>query len=373
MNNKASERRIARLIAFGVILFAAVMNLSSVGMGLKWLMTLLMPVLLGMGIALVLDVPMYGFERLFAKLDRKNKLSDGLRSGISLLLAVVVVPVVLVLLLRFIVPQFISAVTNVVTIVRANEDKIGAFVANLGLDPQFVTSKINELTAWINSNLDIIAGTAVNTVVSMFSSVTDVLLAIIMAIYILADKTALKRRISNFVKAFLPEKLSGGVRTFGSMFLTTFRTFLGRQCLEAVILGAMLLIAMLIFGIPYQVTVACITALLALIPYVGAYLAFFLGAVLVVTVSPVKALVFVIVFLVCQQVEGNVIYPKVVGESVGLPAYVTLAAVMIGGALAGVVGMFFVIPVVSVVYMLLRDEVQRRNSRKEVSADDRSV
>ena len=212
-----------------------------------------------------------------------------------------------------------------------------------------------------------IAGTAVNTVVSMFSSVTDVLLAVIMAIYILADKNPLKRRISSLVQAFLPENISGGVRRFGNLFVSTFRTFLGRQCLEAVILGAMLLIAMVIFRIPYQITIACMTALLALIPYVGAYLSFFIGAVLIVTVSPVKALAFIIIFLVCQQVEGNVIYPKVVGESVGLPAYVTLAAVMIGGALAGVVGMFFIIPVVSVIYMLLGEEVQRRNANKDQS------
>ena len=365
MNNKASERRIMRLIAFGVILFAALMNLSGVANGLRWLMSLLMPVLLGMGIALVLDVPMYGFEKLFAKLDKKNKISHGLRCGISLLLAVVAVPVVLAVLLGFIVPQFISAVTNVVSIVSANEDKIAAFVARLGMDPQFVTEKIGQLTSWISANLSLIAGTALSTVVSMFSSVADVLLAVIMAIYILADKAALRRRLASLSRAFLPETISGGVCRFGHMFVSTFRTFLGRQCLEAVILGAMLLAAMLIFRIPYQITIACMTALLALIPYVGAYLAFILGAVLVVTVSPVKALAFVIIFLICQQVEGNVIYPKVVGESVGLPAYVTLAAVMIGGALAGVVGMFFVIPVVSVIYMLLAEEVRRRNADKD--------
>lgn len=365
MNNKKTDRSAVRLIAFGVILFAAVMNLGSVGRGLHWLMSLLMPVLLGMGIALVLDVPMYGFECLLGKMDKKGRLSQKLRGGIALLLAVVVVPIVLVLLLRFIVPQFVSAVTNVITIVRTNEDKISAFVARLGLDPRFVTGKINELIAWISNNLSLIAGTAVNTVVSMFSSVTDVILALIMAIYILADKNALKRRLANLVRAFLPEKYSGSVQRFGGMFVTTFRTFLGRQCLEALILGVMLLIAMLIFRIPYQITIACMTALLALIPYVGAYLSFFIGAVLIVTVSPVKALAFVIIFLVCQQVEGNVIYPKVVGQSVGLPAYVTLAAVMIGGALAGVVGMFFVIPVVSVIYMLLREEVHRRNAQKD--------
>jgi len=365
MNNKGFEKRVLRLITFGVLLYAAVMNLGSVSRGLGYIASLLMPVLLGMGIALVLDVPMHGFEVLFARLDQKKKTSDRLRSALALLLAVVAVPVVLVVLLRFIVPQFISAVTNVVAIVRANEDKIGDFVAQLGMDPQFVTEKINELINWISANLDIIAGTAVNTVISMFASVTDVLLAVIMAIYMLADKAALKRRCANLSRAFLPEKLSSGVRRFGSMFIATFRTFLGRQCLEAVILGAMLMVVMLIFRIPYQVTIACMTALLALIPYVGAYLSFFIGAVLVVTVSPMKALAFIVIFLVCQQVEGNVIYPKVVGQSVGLPAYITLAAVMVGGALAGVVGMFFVIPVVSVIYMLVREEVQKRNAEKD--------
>lgn len=365
MNNKGFERRTMRMITFGILLYAAVMNLDSVGNGLRYFLALMMPVLLGMGIALVLDVPMYAFEKLFARLDKRKKTSDGLRRGIALLLSSIAVPVILVVLLRFIVPQFISAVTNVIAIVRANEGKIGAFVSQLGMNPQTVTGKINEAINWVSSNLDVIAGTALNTVVTMFSSVTDVILAVIMAIYILADKAALKRRCTNLLNAFLPQKASDGIQRFSTMFVATFRTFLGRQCLEAAILGAMLLIVMLIFRIPYPVTISCMTALLALIPYVGAYLSFFIGAVLVVTVSPMKAVAFIIIFLICQQVEGNVIYPKVVGQSVGLPAYITLAAVMVGGGLAGVVGMFFVIPVVSVLYILLREEVQRRNREGE--------
>jgi len=368
MNNKGFERRMMRLITFGVLLYAAVMNLDGVGAGISYLLSLLMPVLLGMGIALVLDVPMHGFEKLFARLDRRQRTKEGLRSGIALLLSVVLVPVILVVLLRFIVPQFINAISNVIVIVRSNEDKIEAFVAELGMNPQFVTDKINELINWVSTNLDIIAGRAVSTVVTMFSSVADMVLAIIMAIYLLADKEAIKRRCGRLVHAFMPDKVSGVVRRFGSMFVTTFRTFLSRQCLESCILGVMLLIAMLIFRIPYQVTIACMTALLALIPYVGAYLSFFIGCILIVTVSPMKALIFAIVFLVCQQVEGNVIYPKVVGESVGLPAYVTLAAVVIGGALAGVVGMFFIIPVVSVVYIMLRELVQSRIAEKDALA-----
>ena len=149
------------------------------------------------------------------------------------------------------------------------------------------------------------------------------------------------------------------------MFITTFRTFLALQCLEAMILGALLLICMLIFRLPYAVTIACMTALLALIPYVGAYLSLAIGCVLIITLSPMKALIFVAVFLVAQQIEGNVIYPRVVGKSVGLPAYITLAAVMVGGAIAGIPGMFFVIPIASVAYVLLRETVQKRNAEKD--------
>ena len=152
------------------------------------------------------------------------------------------------------------------------------------------------------------------------------------------------------------------------MFISTFRTFLSLQCLEAIILGMLVLICMLIFRIPYAVTIACMTALLALIPYVGAYLSLAIGCVLIITISPMKTLVFIALFLVAQQVEGNVIYPRVVGKSVGLPAYITLAAVMVGGAIAGVAGMFFVIPIASVAYELLGEAVRRRNTEKQHAA-----
>ena len=133
------------------------------------------------------------------------------------------------------------------------------------------------------------------------------------------------------------------------------------------IVSVLLLICMLIVRIPYALTIACMTAMMALIPYIGAYISLAVGVVLVVTVSPVKALIFAVVFLLAQQIEGNVIYPKVVGKSVGLPAYVTLSAVVIGGAIAGVAGMFFVIPVVSVIYVLLREYVQKRNAEKDAA------
>lgn len=365
--NKKNDRRAMRLIAFGVILYAVVMNLDRVATGFSWLLGVFSSILIGLIVALILDVPMHGFQLLFAKLDKRQRLPEKLTDSLSLLLAVIAVPVVLFVLLRFIVPQFVSAVTNVINIVQANEAKIGAFIESTGLESRFIMEKINELVNWINANFTAIAGTAVNTVVSMFSSAADVVLAVILAIYVLADKAALRRRCRSVTRAFLPGHVSDSVCRCANMFISTFRTFLALQCLEAMILGALLLICMLIFRLPYAITIACMTALLALIPYVGAYLSLAIGCVLIITISPMKALVFVAVFLVAQQVEGNVIYPRVVGRSVGLPAYITLAAVMVGGAIAGIPGMFFVIPIASVAYVLLRETVQKRNAEKDTA------
>lgn len=369
--NRSSERRTARLIAFGVILYAGIMNLSKVASALKWALGACSPIILGLIIALILDVPMYGFEKLIARVDSRGRLNHKTVSMISLLLAAITVPVVLFVLLRFILPQFISAVTNVVDIVRANEAVIGTFIEKAGFQPDLILDKLNELGNWLTSNISMIAGTAFSTVLGMFSSVSDIVLAVILAIYVLADKAAIRRRAFRLTRAFLPEKVSDSISRCASMFISTFRTFLAMQCLEALILGALLMICMLIFRIPYALTIACMTALLALIPYVGAYLSLAIGCVLVVTISPMKALIFALVFLAAQQIEGNLIYPRVVGKSVGLPAYITLAAVMLGGAIAGIPGMFFVIPIVSVLYDLLSEAVHTRNAEKDAAEGER--
>ena len=360
-----SERRIRRLIAFGVILFAVVMNLDRVGAALSWLLQLLSPILMGLIFALILYVPMHGFERILSRIDRRDRMPRKVESALSLLLTAIAVPLVLFVLMRFIIPQFINAITNVIAIVETNQSKIAGFVSRIGLEPAFVNQKLAELGAWIKANITQIAGTTVNTAISIFGSVTDVVLALILAIYVLADKAALARRAHRTVRALLPDRTGNYLCRCGSMFISTFSTFLSRQCLEAVILGLLILFCMLIFRVPYAVTICCMTALLALIPYVGAFLSLLIGCVLIIPISPMKTLVFAIILLVAQQVEGNLIYPHVVGKSVGLPAYITLGAVMLGGALAGILGMFFIIPVVSLIYVLLREFVQLRNAEKD--------
>ena len=201
-----SERRIRRLIAFGVILFAAVMNLDRVGMALSWLLNLLSPILMGLIFALVLYVPMHGFERILSRIDRHDRMPRKLESALSLLFTAIAVPMVLFVLMRFIIPQFISAVTNMISIVESNRSTIVDFVSRIGMDPTLVNEKIAELGAWIKANIAQIAGTTVNTAINIFGSVTDVLLALILAIYVLADKAALARNVEIiFSKWGMPE------------------------------------------------------------------------------------------------------------------------------------------------------------------------
>ena len=206
--HKLSNRHIARLIAFGVVLYAVIMNLPSVGHAFSWLLNLLAPVLLGLTFALILNVPMHGFQRLFARIDRREKLPRRLRNMLSLLLAVIAVPLLLFVLIRFIVPQCISAVNNVIAIVEGNLDKISAFAVNIGLDPNAVADRLTELGNWASQNIARIAGTTLSAAMSIFSSVADVLLAIILAIYVLADKDALARRARRTARALLPDKVS---------------------------------------------------------------------------------------------------------------------------------------------------------------------
>lgn len=221
-----------RLIAFGVILYAAAMNLESVWNAVRWVINLFSPVILALCLALVLNVPMRGCEKLIAKLDRKNRTTPKVERILSLILTIIVVPSILVLMVNFIVPQFVSAVKNVISIIMANEAEIVAFIAKIGLDPNIIERMIEEVTAWVSKNISTIAGTTVSTAINMVSSVTSIVLSLILAIYILLDKRRLSNRVQRLLRALLPERISKFTVRCGSAFISTFYTYLGRQCLD---------------------------------------------------------------------------------------------------------------------------------------------
>lgn len=355
-----SFRQAMLLIAFGVVLFAAVTHLQDLWQGIQGFIGLLSPILLGGGFALILNVPMRGFERLFARLDRQGRMKEGARTALSLVLTILIMPLILFVIFQFVLPQFFAAINDVIALVRANTGVISEFAAKVGLDPDIVNQKVTEILQWVSQNLGSLAGTAVSTIASVVGSVASAFMSLMMAIYLLANKTRVKRQFYAMLYAFAPRRAADEVRRVGRMFIRTFSIFLSRQCLEACILGCILFLGMVIFGVPYAMSLACLTAVLALIPFIGAYMSFFIGFTMIVMADPSKAIIFAVWFILAQQVEGNVIYPHIVGGSVGLPAYVTLMGVFLGGALAGIPGMVLIIPVVSVIYQLLKEAVAVR-------------
>ena len=191
------------------------------------------------------------------------------------------------------------------------------------------------------------------------------LIAIVFACYLLTGKEKLSSQGRRVLRAYLPEKWNRRVLELLGLTSRTFASFITGQCLEALILGCLFFLAMTIGRFPYALVISVLIGFTALIPYVGAFLGCAVGILMIFTVSPVKSLVFLILFNVLQQIEGNVIYPKVVGKSVGLPATWVLVAITVGGSLMGIVGMLIFIPLVSVGYTLLRRDVSRRLDKKE--------
>ena len=205
--------------------------------------------------------------------------------------------------------------------------------------------------------------------VSIVNGVSAFVIGFIFAIYILLQKENLSRQVKKLLNAFLPASAVECVTDVGRLTERTFSSFLAGQCLEAVILGTMFFAALMILRLPYALLIGVLIAFTALIPIFGAFIGLAVGAVLMLMVNPMDALIFVITFFVLQQVEGNLIYPHVVGNSVGLPAIWVLVAVTLGANMMGIVGMLVFIPLCSVLYALLREFVNRRLKNKSYDAE----
>ena len=214
-----------------------------------------------------------------------------------------------------------------------------------------------------------ILSTAGQAATSVFSVMTNFVLGLIFAIYILAAKKKLGRQARQMAYAYLSKSRADNVCEIASLAYRTFANFLSGQCLEAVILGCMFFVVLFIGNFPYAATIAVVIGSMALIPYVGAFMGLFVGCLLIAVVSLKQMFWFIIVFLIVQQVEGQIIYPRVVGGSVGLPAIWTLFAVIVGGNISGILGMVIFIPIFSVIYALLRRNVYKRLDKKKISIE----
>lgn len=337
------------------------------------------PFILGALLAFILNVPVRFFETKLGIL--KNEKVRRITAICLMLLAVVLVIAAVLLLL---VPQIEETVKNLVEqlpnfFVNVS-DRVNLFLEQhpkirdmLGLEDGYLgvewKTVVETVLSALESSISTILGSAVNLLGSLASGIINAVFSIIFAFYCLARKETLARQGRKLLYSLLKEKHADELVRILRMTNSTFSNFITGQCIEAMILGLLFVPTMAIFKMPYIPLICVVITVTALVPLVGAFAGCILGAFFILVNDPMQAVAFVLMFLVIQQFEGNVIYPKVVGESIGLPGMWVLLAVAVGGGLMGVMGMFLMVPLASVVYTLLREFTNKRIQHRAVPAE----
>lgn len=371
------------LIACGVAMFAAVTNLNIIKEFLVWLGGLLLPVLAGLVLAFVLSVPMNGIrrglERLFSR--AKKKPGNGALNALSLVLTYLCLVLVIALVGLVAVPEIVNSVKSISTTVKEKWPEWMALLRSWNVDTDAINSAVDQALAGLDfgkllqsalSGAGSVLGSAVDVATTTISGVTTAVFTVIIGSYVLLDKDDLKRQSKMLIYAHLRRSHADRFCQVCSLIQNTFTRFLSGQCMEAVILGLLMFIAFSLFRLPYAGVVAMLTAILAFVPYIGAFTACFVGAVLTLIGQPSKLILCILVYQGVQFIENQFIYPRVVGSSVGLPPLWTLAAALLGGKLFGILGMIFFIPLVAVIYSLVRDNTKSRLKNRGLDPNDPS-
>lgn len=377
--NQENIRKIKEIILFTAVIIVCLWKYETVLDILFFLLNILTPFILGGAIAFVLNVPMNFVQRHLFKEERirNRKVSQKLARPVSMVLVLIAVFGIVAIVMFILIPQLGETFANLGRSIQAFIPQLQEWAARLFNDNKEIMDTVNNLEFDWNKIMDTGinffksgAGSVVDSTItaakSIVSGLTTFFIAFVFAIYILLQKEKLGVQAKKVLFAFVRRGRAEATVEVLSLTYNTFSSFLTGQCVEAVILGSMFAVSMTILKLPYALLVGMLIAFTALIPIFGAFIGCGVGAFLIFMVDPMKALIFVVLFLVLQQIEGNLIYPHVVGNSVGLPSIWVLAAVSIGGSLMGVVGMLIFIPIVSVVYALFREIVYLKLKKNQI-------
>lgn len=337
------------------------------------------PFVIGAALAFILNVLMRAIERhlMFIR-------NEGIRRAVALAMTAVSIIMVIYGIIQLLVPQISETIAILIPKVSdyfsGLEEKFLAFLqenpellawvsANTNLENLNWGNLLQQTATMLKDSLTLIAGGAFSAVGSFAGGLVDVLIGLVFSLYCLARKEILARQTRKLLYAFTPEHTADEVIRVMRLTNVTFSNFISGQCLEAVILGGMFAVTMAVLKLPYIVLISVLIAVSALVPYVGAFLGCVIGAFLILVNDPFQAVVFLVMFLILQQIEGNLIYPKVVGTSIGLPGMWVLVAVTIGGEIMGIMGMLVMVPLVSVFYALLREITYKRVEERQIDPD----
>lgn len=380
MKQENVDKRIVKYLLLAAVLVLAITKFNVLLEFVSKLWGIIFPLVLGGIMAYILNIVMRRLEKWYFPKSR-NKLVQKTKRMVCIFLSFFLIVLIIFLVFRLVIPELINTITMIGHWIPIELAKLQEFLAEH-------SDQIPELEKWINSlsfdweataqkllsyltsGVGGILGSTLSLVGTISIGVTNFVIGLIFAIYILANKEKLKRQLMKIARAYckpaLVEKALGVLKVANE----TFSSFIVGQCTEAVILGTLCVIGMKICQFPYAPMIGAFVGATALIPVVGAYLGGAVGFLMILTVSSLKAVLFVVFLVILQQLEGNIIYPRVVGSSIGLPGMWVLAAVTIGGGLAGVGGMLLGVPLTATIYKLLRSDVNKRVLKEGGAADE---
>lgn len=359
----------------GFLLYLGIHYWPRIGSFLSTLLSAATPLFIGIVIAYVINIVMGSFEKWFFP-GSKKKWIKKIRRPVSLLLAILVLSAVIALVIWLVVPQFISCIQLMIQMIPDAMTRLTDLIAekNLLSDEVLATlkgidwnSRMEQLLNMVTTGVTGVANILISTVTSLVSGLVTALFSLIFALYLLLGKDKIKGQTRRVLSLFLPEKAYRGVRYVWGHLNDSFRRYLIGQSTEAVILGLLCGLGMVCLRLPYAAMISALVAFTALIPIAGAYIGAFVGAFMILTVSPMKSLVFLIFLAILQQVEGNLIYPRVVGSSLGLPGIWVLLAITLGGGIAGILGMFLGVPLAAAIYRMVRDAARQKEIQKSAA------
>ena len=377
--DKENIKKIRWLIAFAILLYLGVQNLHIVISTVRVLLGFLFPFIIGFGIAFILNIPMKFIEHhLFGKaLIQEKKTAQKLARPVSLVLSICFVICIIVIVMLVVVPELGATFVNIAKKIEENIPVFQKWIDNVfGNNPEVVKwaqsldiepgKIIDSVLSVLKNGVNNIVSSTVSITMGLLTTAMNVSIGFVFACYVLLQKEKLLQQIKKAMYAMFPEKPVRYLTHVWNLANRIFSSFITGQCIEAVILGSMFFVSMTILHFPYAMLVGVLISFTALIPLFGGIIGCWVAFFLILMISPVKAVLFLGLFLILQQIEGNLIYPHVVGGSVGLPSIWVLVAVTLGGSLMGIAGMLIFIPTVSVIYTLFREWVYARLEKKQL-------
>lgn len=362
-----TRKDIIIIISYIALVIFALVNFSKIFTFLGKVISIFSPFLLGIILAFVLNVLNNFIEKkIFGKI-KPSKIWNKIKRPLCITLSLILVFLTIFFVMNLLIPQLQNSASLFTDTLPAYKEDIIGILNKFDIDESTV-NKVGEyldnfgkvITDYIKGNSKDVITVTTEVATSVVNIISKGIITLVFAIYMIAQKETLSRQINKVMKAYLKPKTINKINTVGTLANKTFSNFVTGQCLEALIFGSLVFVGMLIFRFPYASTIGVLLGFTALIPIFGAFIGTAIGFILIMMVSPVKAILFVVFIIVLQQIEGNLIYPRVVGKSIGLPGMLVLLSVTVGGSIGGILGMLIATPLCSLLYALFTKMVNDR-------------